>query len=447
MSKLLFADRITPCPHYASVILGSEDKAMFLQQLYYWLTEDSYATKTIKGIRWVKCSLTRWLDNFRWWSRDKLKRVIKSLETEGYIFSQEYNAKSWDRTKIYTLNYDKIAELQEIIDQKRELDDMKFSTPKGKNHSPIGAKCTDAEVQNQPLSIKSKDKEYLKTAEANASAFLDKEDIKEKTIGEKISKDSLLEKITLSANKKKVAKVNKSKDFEKSFVRIDLWNSLLLEYGYKDIAVNIGSKASGQLKNLYGYCQKAKIDFGEFLTFCVKNWLDVSYYIATETKTVYKRSPCPETGYLVQFFDHAYTYLARSKEKALESIVEPSTVVVEKQEIKEEVKPVLFHTIKADRANYGKAIDLEPELICHFGNHAHKHEIKRYNGWWYLGDKRISVDLVDTVIALKSGKYSNPMTKLRLYDTAHITFDYDFYLLEDWKGLRDSLQVELDKTN
>lgn len=447
MSKLLFADRITPCPHYASVILGSEDKAMFLQQLYYWLTEDSYATKIINGVRWVKCTYQRWLTNFRWWSDRKLRRVIKSLETDGFIYSQECNDNFCDRTKMYAINFDKVQELQQQIDEARELDDMKFTAPKTKTTNSEWSKEPTQTGQNDHISIKSNDKKYLKTAEANASAFSNKEDIKEKTIEEKISKDSLLEKITLSANKKKVTKVNKPKDFEKSFVRIDLWNSLLLEYGYKDIAVNIGSKASGQLKNLYGYCQKAKIDFGEFLTFCVKNWLDVSYYIATETKTVYKRSPCPETGYLVQFFDHAYTYLARSKEKALESIVEPSTVLVEKQEIKEEVKPVLFHAIKSDKANYGKAIDLEPELICHFGNHAHKHEIKRYNGWWYLGDRRISVDLVDTVIALKSGKYSNPMTKLRLYDTAHITFDYDFYLLEDWKGLRDSLQVELDKTN
>ena len=112
MSKLLFADRITPCPHYASVILGSEDKAMFLQQLYYWLTEDSYATKTIKGIRWVKCTYQRWLTNFRWWSDRKLRRVIKSLETDGFIYSQECNDNFCDRTKMYAINFDKVQELQ-----------------------------------------------------------------------------------------------------------------------------------------------------------------------------------------------------------------------------------------------------------------------------------------------------------------------------------------------
>lgn len=406
MSNLLFDDRITPCPHYASVVLESEDKAMFLQQLYYWLQKDSHALKVVNGVIWVKCSLTKWLDNFRWWSRDKLKRVIKSLETDGYIFSQECNARSWDRTKIYTLNYDKIAELQAIINQKRELDDMKFSTPKSKTSPSIGAKCTHAEVQNQPLSIKSIIKSNEGDRKANAFPLIGEEKTNEKHGEENLLQDNEKEKLKvisspidkekiLEAVKSKVAtkKISKGKKDPSTMSLWGKWSFYLQEY--KGIrTVNPTGAELGWLKNIEARVTDIPID--EFLQTLIEKWGFFANFCDEKQSTRNSVSNTPKIGAVIAFLDLAYTFVALEREKALkrtaERIMTPPKIQTSTPSAKTEQKVSPFN-------NRYKLI--EGNTIS-FAIKKGKLELTLVNGDWFLNTEPCE-DLADGLTRLKRG--------------------------------------------
>jgi uncharacterized phage protein (TIGR02220 family) len=46
------------------------------------------------------------------WSERTIKRSIKSLEDQGYLLSANYNRLTMDKTKWYSVNYEKLAELE-----------------------------------------------------------------------------------------------------------------------------------------------------------------------------------------------------------------------------------------------------------------------------------------------------------------------------------------------
>ena len=46
------------------------------------------------------------------WSESTIKRTIKSLEEQGYLLSANYNRLKMDKTKWYSIDYEKLAELE-----------------------------------------------------------------------------------------------------------------------------------------------------------------------------------------------------------------------------------------------------------------------------------------------------------------------------------------------
>eukprot|EP00919_Chromeraceae_sp_WS-2016_P008459 GHVR01019964.1.p2 GENE.GHVR01019964.1~~GHVR01019964.1.p2 ORF type:complete len:241 (-),score=35.12 GHVR01019964.1:514-1236(-) len=92
-------------------ILGYR-KATFISKLHYWLNkcgrniEDSEA-------KWIYNTIKDWAEQFNW-SLSTLKRIIYSLEEEGIIISKKINAKKWNHTKWYSINYNKLYLLLEV---------------------------------------------------------------------------------------------------------------------------------------------------------------------------------------------------------------------------------------------------------------------------------------------------------------------------------------------
>jgi hypothetical protein len=127
MNKLLIDEYpLMVLPTFAKKI-GLKN-AIFVQQIHF-LTQTKQQNNDIythkDGYMWVYNTLDEWQENyFSFISKRTLKRVIKKCEDKGYIIStSKYNKSKYDKTKWYRINYEKIAELQDIIQQ--EIEDKK----------------------------------------------------------------------------------------------------------------------------------------------------------------------------------------------------------------------------------------------------------------------------------------------------------------------------------
>ena len=108
MSKLLIYDNpIMILPKLAQKIGLNE--AVMLQQIHYWLVSSQHEKE---GRKWVYNTYKDWQLQLPFWSERTIKRSIKSLEDQGYLLSANYNRLKMDKTKWYSINYEKLAELE-----------------------------------------------------------------------------------------------------------------------------------------------------------------------------------------------------------------------------------------------------------------------------------------------------------------------------------------------
>lgn len=83
------------------------DRAVFLQQLHYWLTTAGHERD---GRRWVFNTRAGWCAQFPFWSPHALGRICRRLEADGLIITtRQYNRVPTDQTRWYTINYDNPA--------------------------------------------------------------------------------------------------------------------------------------------------------------------------------------------------------------------------------------------------------------------------------------------------------------------------------------------------
>ena len=109
MSKCLIQDDYSRVfsPSLAAAIGLNE--AIVLQQVHYWLSTSQHR---IDGKVWVYNSYEAWNEQFPFWSFSMVKRVIRSLEKGGYLLSGNFNKSQMDQTKWYSIDYDKLEQLE-----------------------------------------------------------------------------------------------------------------------------------------------------------------------------------------------------------------------------------------------------------------------------------------------------------------------------------------------
>ncbi|MEM5397897.1 replication protein [Staphylococcus gallinarum] len=104
MSKLLIDDYpIQVLPKLAEEIGLNE--AIVLQQMHYWLNTSKHQHN---GKKWIYNSYTSWHEQFKFWSERTIKRIIYNLEGQDLLLTGNYNKYAFDRTKWYTINYEKL---------------------------------------------------------------------------------------------------------------------------------------------------------------------------------------------------------------------------------------------------------------------------------------------------------------------------------------------------
>lgn len=87
------------------------NEAIILQQLHYWLVTASRSTslgRWHEGRLWVYNTYETWQEQFPFWSVPTIKRTITSLEDRGLILSAVLNRARMDRTKWYTIDYERV---------------------------------------------------------------------------------------------------------------------------------------------------------------------------------------------------------------------------------------------------------------------------------------------------------------------------------------------------
>ncbi|AHK39791.1 TPA: phage protein [Bacillus anthracis] len=112
MSKLLIHEEpLLVLPGLASRIGLNE--AIFLQQIYYWLNRSKHF---YDERNWVYNSVAEWVKQFPFWSENTIRRIVKNLEDEQLLVIGNYNRAKFDKTKWYSINYEKLRLLESTND-------------------------------------------------------------------------------------------------------------------------------------------------------------------------------------------------------------------------------------------------------------------------------------------------------------------------------------------
>ncbi|OIK11926.1 hypothetical protein BIV60_17225 [Bacillus sp. MUM 116] len=127
MSNLLvFENPMIVSPSLANMIGLNE--AIVLQQLHYWVNK---STHIIEGRKWIYNTYNDWQEQFSFWSLSTIKRVFRSLEDQGFLLSGNWNKSKMDKTKWYTIDYERLEELEiePNLQKKEERNERKHVEP------------------------------------------------------------------------------------------------------------------------------------------------------------------------------------------------------------------------------------------------------------------------------------------------------------------------------
>ena len=103
--------------------VGGSKPALLLLQLQYWLERKGQVLSSCDGI-WYFSSIREWKDNnFSSWSESAIKSALNKLETLGLVESTFPKSNEGNRTKAYSINFNKFNNLLENIleEEGREL--------------------------------------------------------------------------------------------------------------------------------------------------------------------------------------------------------------------------------------------------------------------------------------------------------------------------------------
>lgn len=119
---LINKDKVVMTSIELACIVGDCEEAIALNQVSYWIEKYKETSHNFKdGKYWVYNSYQKWHDdNFPFWHTSKIQRIFKSLEKKGLLLSANYNNAGFDKTKWYTIDYDKLQQMADEYSSKNE---------------------------------------------------------------------------------------------------------------------------------------------------------------------------------------------------------------------------------------------------------------------------------------------------------------------------------------
>lgn len=145
MTKLLLDEHpLVIIPSLAEKIGLNE--AIVLQQLHYWLEK---STNVKEEKRWVYNTYGDWVKQFPFWSETTIRRTITKLEKEGYIQSGKFNKMKIDNTKWYTIDYNRVEDMNRPPVQNGQTEESKWTDEQSKMDRPITRDYTETTTENK----------------------------------------------------------------------------------------------------------------------------------------------------------------------------------------------------------------------------------------------------------------------------------------------------------
>lgn len=81
------------------------NEAIMLQQIHYWLLKSG---NEFEGAKWFYKTLEDWQTEFPFWSAMTIRRTLGSLEKQKIIKIGNFNKKKFDKTKWFTIDYQRV---------------------------------------------------------------------------------------------------------------------------------------------------------------------------------------------------------------------------------------------------------------------------------------------------------------------------------------------------
>ncbi|KGO31657.1 hypothetical protein Q757_05875 [Oenococcus alcoholitolerans] len=95
------------------------NEAIVLQQIHYWLRKQS---EVKEGKKWVYNTYEDWQKQFPYLKMATIRRTFKSLEKQGLLITGNFNKYSFDKTKWYSIDYEKLDSLSRRCAQIEQTD-------------------------------------------------------------------------------------------------------------------------------------------------------------------------------------------------------------------------------------------------------------------------------------------------------------------------------------
>lgn len=95
------------------------NEAIMLQQIHFWISKQKHFHD---GKYWVYNTYDGWVEQFPFWSKSTIIRILKRLEEGGFVETANYNRMKIDKTKWYTINYNKVKTLSKMNTPSSQLE-------------------------------------------------------------------------------------------------------------------------------------------------------------------------------------------------------------------------------------------------------------------------------------------------------------------------------------
>ena len=197
-------------------VFGSR-KASFINRLNYWLNKCGKDIDSLFG-KWIYNPTHEWAEQLNC-SPSTIKRLIKSLEEQGIILSKKVNAKKYNQTKWYSINYKLLQSILKLEDTDTKVNEKKWTNRLG---------------QNEPIIVSNSRNNYTNISSDEFKNSYS--DFREEEINFSNSlKESKAQQTTLTNNKNKLVEQ-----------MVKLWNKVF-EYSLSPISAYSNKSNSKQL--------------------------------------------------------------------------------------------------------------------------------------------------------------------------------------------------------
>lgn len=160
MAMLLFDEQPLVLSKKLAKLIGLNE-AIVLQQVHFWVELNKKANKNFhKGRYWTYNSFPKWQEeHFYFWGIATVKRIFSHLVNLNLLLVDRFNDDPRDQTNWYTINYDELERLNNIIeevpsyqnDTMGESEDILCENTQDEYESPIVSNWYDGEYQNDTM--------------------------------------------------------------------------------------------------------------------------------------------------------------------------------------------------------------------------------------------------------------------------------------------------------